>query len=309
MDSKPAYPIAEKRIDELKKARTVFVQTLGLNLLVSVSKLICGFMTNTLSMIADGFHSFLDASSNIIGIIGITISIRPPDDGHPYGHKKFEALAAMAISFVMFLACFNVIIQVYKRVVSGRGALPEAGVVSYMVMVLSIAVNIAVTLYERSKAKTLNSQLLKADSEHTLSDIYVSLSVIVAIFAAQFQLYLIDMVASLVIVIAIFKAGFGIITAHLGSLVDAVALDPELIRRLVLETPGVVSCHKIRSRGMPDHVFVDLHVQVSGDLTVEEAHKISTEVEKVLKEKADGVTDVVVHLEEPLESTNSALTI
>lgn len=304
MVSKQTQSSAENRLGELKQVRTVFVQTLALNLLVSVSKLICGFLTNTLSMIADGFHSFLDASSNIIGIIGITISIRPPDEGHPYGHKKFEAIAAMAISLAMYLACFNVISQFSDRAIFGRGELPSSNLISYLVMLLSIVVNIFVTLYERKKAKELNSQLLKADSEHTLSDIYVSLSVIVAIIAAQFQIYLIDLTVSIIIVIAIFKAGYGIMMTHFGSLVDAVALDPRVIEKLVLDTPGVVSCHKIRSRGMQDHVFVDLHVQVSGELTVEEAHKIACDVETILKEKADGVTDVMVHIEEPLAKTN-----
>lgn len=306
MGSEHPQLIAESRLTELKQARTVFIQTLGLNLIVSFSKLICGFMTNTVSMIADGFHSFMDASSNIIGIIGITISLRPPDDGHPYGHKKFEAIAAMAISFIMFLACFNVVSQVIERVVLGKGAPPSTNYVSYLVMFFSVAVNIGVTIYERRKAKALSSALLKADSEHTLSDIYVSLSVIVAVIAAQFHFYLIDITASLIIVLAIFKAGFGIISTHIGSLVDAAVLDPKLIEKLVLETPGVLSCHKIRSRGMHDHVFVDLHVQVSGTLTVEEAHKISYAVETNLKEKAAGVTDVIVHLEEPLELSNSS---
>ncbi|MBZ0188519.1 MAG: cation transporter, partial [Candidatus Obscuribacterales bacterium] len=92
------------RLDNLRQARGVFWQTLWLNLLVSTSKLICGFYTNTLSMVADGFHSLLDASSNVLGIVGLTISLAPPDEGHPYGHRKFEALAAIGISFLMFLA-------------------------------------------------------------------------------------------------------------------------------------------------------------------------------------------------------------
>ncbi len=294
--------ILDKRLVEMRGARTVFVQTLGLNLLVSIAKLVCGFMTCTLSMIADGFHSLLDASSNVIGIIGLTISIQPADAGHPYGHKKFEALAAMAISFLMFFACFNVISQVFDRVVFGHGTPPKVTAASYIVMVVTVLINIGVTTYERRKAQSLKSPLLRADAAHTLSDIYVSMSVIVAIIAAQFQLYWIDLTASVLIVLAIFRAGYGIILAHLGTLVDAAILDPSFVEKLVLDVPGVLSCHKIRSRGMHDYIFLDLHVQVPGHLTVEEGHKIASAVEAKLKSESEGIMDVTVHIEDPVEA-------
>lgn len=282
----------------LRGARLVFWQTLGLNLLVSAGKLICGFTTNTLSMVADGFHSLLDASSNIIGIVGLTISMKPPDDGHPYGHRKFEAIASIVISFMMFLACFNILSGIFERVALNKPVVPTVGLVSYMVMAVTLVVNIIITTYEKKKAKELNSKLLAADAAHTLSDIFVSTGVVIALVAAQFQIYLVDAIASLFIVGFIFKAGFGIIMSNLGTLVDAAVLDPDYIERIVRSVPGVVSCHKIRSRGMQDHIFLDLHVQVPGHLTVEEGHKIAFAVEAKIKAQAEGVMDVVVHIEE-----------
>lgn len=282
----------------LRGARWVFWQTLALNLLVSIGKLVCGFTTNTLSMVADGFHSLLDASSNVIGIIGLTISMKPPDEGHPYGHRKFEAIASIVISFMMFLACFNILTGVFDRIVLSKSTLPNVGLASYMVMAVTLFVNVVVTIYERRKAKQLSSRLLAADAAHTLSDIFVSMGVVIALVAAQFQVYVVDAIASLLIVGFIFKAGFGIIMSNLGTLVDAAVLDPDFIERVVLAVPGVISCHKIRSRGMQDHVFLDLHVQVPGHLTVEEGHKIAFAVESKIKSQANGVMDVVVHIEE-----------
>jgi cation diffusion facilitator family transporter len=282
----------------LRGARTVFWRTLGLNVLVSAGKLICGFTTNTLSMVADGFHSLLDASSNVIGIVGLTISMKPPDEGHPYGHRKFEAIAAIVISFMMFLACFNILSGIFERIALSKPTVPSVGAVSYAVMAVTVLINILVTTYEKRKAAELKSKLLAADAAHTLSDIFVSLGVVVALIAAQFHFYIIDLLASLVIVAFIFKAGFGIIMSNLGTLVDAAVLDPEFIERIVLSVPGVISCHKIRSRGMQDHIFLDLHVQVPGHLTVEEGHQIAFAVESKIKKQADGVIDVVVHIEE-----------
>lgn len=287
----------QDKVTRLKEARTVFVQTLGLNLLVSFSKLGIGISTNTLSMTADGFHSLLDASSNILGIIGLTISSKPADEGHPYGHRKFEALAAIGISFLMFLACFEVLSEAVKRVMS-QGSAPETTPVSYVVMVACIIINVLVSRYESKKGAELHSRLLEADSKHTLSDVFVSIGVIASLLAVNFKFYFVDVVASLLIVLVIFKAGYEIIQAHLGILVDAVALEPEEVETLVLKVPGVISCHKIRSRGLEDHVFIDLHVQVSGHISVEEGHKIAYQVEELLMKKISGVEDVMVHIEE-----------
>lgn len=250
-------------------------------------------------MVADGFHSLLDASSNVLGIVGLTISLAPPDEGHPYGHRKFEALAAIGISFLMFLAGSEVLKEAMTRIATGSVAPVRVELVSYIVMVASIVISLLVSNYEKRKAVKLNSSILAADAQHTMSDVYASIGVILALLAAQNQFFAIDLIASLIIVVAIFKAGYGIITSNLGTLVDAVALDTTSVSDLVSSVDGVLSCHKIRSRGMQDHIFLDLHVQVPGCLSVEEGHKIAYAVEEKLKQNLEGVVDVVVHIEEP----------
>lgn len=288
----------DDRITNMRRSRGVFVQVLLLNLLVALAKLICGFLSNTLSMVADGFHSLLDAASNVIGVVGLSIAVQPPDKGHPYGHTKFEALAAVAISFMMFLACLNVLSGVFDRVILRSETHPSVSWISYVVMFGSGLVNVLVTAYEKRKAKTLQSRLLLADSEHTLSDLYVSMSVVIALLAAQFHVYIVDVIASIVIVSAIFYAGIGIIRTHLGSLVDAAVLDPREVERLVMQVPNVTSCHKIRSRGMHDHIFVDLRVHVPPHLTVAEAHEVASAIEAGLKEYQSAIIEAVVHVEE-----------
>ena len=252
-------------------------------------------------MVADGFHSMLDSLSNVIGIVGITISLKPPDEGHPYGHQKFEAMAAIAISFMMFLACSHVVTDVIERMTNNSDSLPTVSLTSYLVMAFSLIINIFVTVYERKKSKELQSSLLEADSEHTLSDIFVSLGVVLALISAQFEFYIVDIIASVVIVLAIFKAGYEIVKSNIGSLVDAAMLDTSKVEEIVLSHDKVVSCHKIRTRGMKDYIFLDLHIQVPGDMSVVEAHKISSEVEEKLKSHSYGIVDVVVHIEEALE--------
>jgi len=282
---------------KLRKARRVFFITLALNLAVAGGKLACGFVTGTLSMVADGFHSLLDATSNVVGIAGLTIALKPPDKGHPYGHRKFEAIGSIIISFFMFFASFEVLREAVERIVDGLQAVPQVGPVSYLVMLATMAINIGVSRYESRQGRELKVSLLVADSKHTLSDVFVSLTVIATLIAIQLHWPALDVVASILIVGFILKAGFDIIMSHLGVLVDAAVVDEEAVRELVLNVPGVTGCHKIRSRGSDDHVFVDLHVQVPAHLSIRDAHAISYRVEDELKSAWGGFVDVLVHVE------------
>jgi cation diffusion facilitator family transporter len=286
------------RISELKAARLVLVQTLALNSFIAAAKIVWGFISNTLSMAADGFHSLLDASSNVVGIFGLSISMEPPDEGHPYGHRKFEALSAIAISFFMFMACFQVLSRIIERILSTSSKPPEVSSVSYLIMIGTAVINYLVSKYEAKQGAEFRSELLLADSKHTMSDLFVTGTVLVALVAVQLKAPALDVVASLIIVAFIFKAGYDIIIIHLGPLVDAAILAPDLVEKLVLEVPGVKSCHRIRSRGMKGHIFLDLHVQVPKHLSIEEAHQISFLVEDRLKSAVIGIADVLVHLED-----------
>lgn len=287
-----------ERVKQLEEARHVFIVTLGLNLLVSVSKLSWGLMSKSLSMTADGLHSLLDASANVVGIIGISISAKPPDKGHPYGHRKFEALAAICISFLMFLASYEVLSESARRLASRDLVMPEVSFASYAIMISTAIINLFVSKYEEKRGKELKSPLLIADSQHTMSDVFVTAAVLISLLAVQIKYPLADIVVSGFVVLAILKAGFGIISANMGSLVDASIIDPEFIAKVVMSVPGVKACHRIRSRGLVDSVFIDLHIQVAPELSIQEAHEISTRVETAIKQQAGGVVDVLVHTEE-----------
>lgn len=288
---------------KLHNTRLIFLQVFGINLCISLAKLVCGFLTNTLSMVADGFHSILDTISNLIGIAGISTSLKPPDDKYPYGHKKFEALAAIAISFMMFTASLHVFTEVVDRYLEPEGKHPEVGLLSYVVIVGSIIVSYFVHKYEEKKAHELDSSLLEADAKHTLSDVLTSLAVVAALIGAQLKLYFVDGIASLAVVYFILKAGYEIIISHMGPLVDAAVHDTKTIAEIAIEVPGVVGVHKIRSRGAKDQSYIDMHIEVSGDLTVREGHLIASQVEQTLMQKLSGLAEVIVHLDEPQSET------
>lgn len=284
----------------LKAARRVFIITLALNLLVSLGKLFWGYHSHTLSMIADGFHSLLDALANVVGVISLGFSMKPADHDHPYGHRKFEAIASILIAVFIFMTCFEIAQATVQRLWSAHAEpAPSVSAPGYLIMLGTLLINGAVTLYERKKGRELGNDLLSADAQHTLSDCLVSLSVVGSMAAVQLGFSWADPLLALLVALIILKVGLDMLRIHFSALTDEAVLDPAEVHELVLAVPGVLDCHKIRSRGMRDHVFIDLHIQVNPTLTVKQAHEISYAVEAHLEAAYQGrVNDVLVHIEE-----------
>jgi cation diffusion facilitator family transporter len=282
-------------IHRLKKVQRVLIIVLFLNLFVAFAKIIYGTLSGTLSMTADGYHSLFDGVSNIVGLVGSFIAARPPDKEHPYGHQKYETLASIFIALLLIYVGFEIFRNALDRFLI-RG-IPEVTAISFLVMLGTMCINYLVTRYEHGKGVSLRSQVLIADSMHTKSDIYVSLSVIAGLVAIKLGFPLLDPLIALLISFLIFRAGFRIMGESSKILLDISRLEEEEICRLVLGVEGVLGCHKIRTRGGMGGVWIDMHVLVQADMSLEEAHLISHRVSKLLKAEYRDVTDVVVHLE------------
>ncbi len=280
------------------KIRWVLIYILFLNWGVAAAKLVYGWVTRSASMTADGFHSFSDGSSNIIGLIGIWISSRPIDETHPYGHKKFETLTSIGISILLFLLCFNVVREGILRFL--HPVVPQVNVSSFLVMGITLAINIAVMTYENRMGIVLKSDILISDALHTRADILTSISVIITLIAVKFGYPILDPIASLMIAGFIGYAAVDILKESSRVLSDGVAIPIQEIKKVVLSIKGVEECHQIRSRGRGDDIHIDLHVLVNPEMDVHRAHHLSYAIENKIKRDFRGVTDVVVHIE-PLE--------
>jgi cation diffusion facilitator family transporter len=277
------------------KIRWVLIFVLFLNWGVAGAKLFYGWLTYSASMTADGFHSFSDGSSNIIGFIGIWIASQPIDDSHPYGHKKFETLTSIGISVLLFLLCFNVVREGILRFL--HPVVPQVNVSSFLVMGITLAINIAVMTYENRMGIVLKSDILISDALHTRADILTSISVIITLIAVKFGYPILDPIASLMIAGFIGYAAINIVKESSRVLSDGVAIPNDEIKRLVLSIRGVEECHQIRSRGRSDDIHIDLHVLVDPEMHMHRAHHLSYAIENKIKRDFRGVTDVVVHME------------
>ena len=198
----------------MAEVRHVLWIVLLLNLLVALAKFFYGLATNSHSMQADGIHSVFDSMGNVVGLVGITLALRPADEGHPYGHFKFETYASMVIGVLLIVAAFEVGSSAISALISGDHN-ASVTVVSYVVMVGTLCINIGVTTYERRAGKRLNSDILLADASHTLSDAMVSIGVIVGLVLIQLGFAIADSVMALVVMVAILYTAFDVLLFRL----------------------------------------------------------------------------------------------
>ncbi len=277
--------------------RRLLIAILLLNWGVAVAKMVYGHITSSVSMFADGVHSLSDGSSNIIGLIGIGVAARPRDVSHPYGHRKYETLASMAIAVALFLVAFRLMSDSVHKLIHQELIAPKATVLSFVVMGITLLVNIWVVRYEMSKGRELNSDFLIADSLHTGSDILASVMVVVSLVSVRLGLPIIDVIAGMIIALLIGYVGVGILRSTSRVLTDYAVINSQDINEALSDLKDVVGCHRIRTRGRADDIHVDLHITVDRNMTVGKSHDLATVIEKRIREKFQGVTDVMVHIE------------
>ena len=290
----------EGAADRTRAVRRVLWWVLALNVLVAVAKLAYGMLIDSVAVTADGFHSLFDGASNIIGLLGLGLAARPADRDHPYGHGKYETFASASIGALLLLAAWRVGSASVTRLMD-PGAGPAVDAVSFVVMLVTLGVNIVVTTMERRAAVRLGSQVLAADASHTASDVLVTLGVIGGLAAVRLGYPVADPLLGLLVTVFIVRAAIRVLRPATGALADTAEVEPEDVTAVVLGVEGVLGCHDIRSRGTGSEVYVDLHVQVDPGISVREGHEIAERVERAVHDAFDDVVDVIAHLE-PLDA-------
>ncbi len=275
--------------------RVLFYIMLG-NFLVATIKIVLGSSCGSHSLFADGIHSLTDGSANIVGAIGIWFSAKPIDKQHPYGHRKFEILASLAIGVMLIVMAIELLLGAVSSLKMQN--IPNIDVVDVLMLMLTICVNILISSIEFHCGKKLESSVLVADAIHTRSDILVSGTVLSGMIGMALGLpFWIDFVISIGVVIVIFMSAFEIMKNCIDILVDTAMVDGNEVREILMNLPEVWDVHKIRSRGDKKQIFIDLHVIISPEEDVIFSHKISHDVESLLKKHYGENTQVCVHVE------------
>jgi cation diffusion facilitator family transporter len=266
---------------------------LALNAVVAAAKLITGVITGSVAMIADGFHSTVDAASNVVGLVGLRLATRPPDEDHPYGHRRFETLATLGIGGLLLMAAWEIVQTTLDRVLNGHT--PEVTTVSFVIMLSTMALNGFVIFYERRQGNRLKSEILLADASNTTADLYVSLSVLISLVVVRLGFPWIDVVAALLIVGVIARTSFRIIGQTSSVLADRQILDPKAISQLIGDIPGVEETTRVRSRGTEEAVYVDIDTRIKPAVTTDHAYAIARAIKERIREAYPEVEEIQVN--------------
>ena len=276
------------------ETRKVLYIILFLNIVVLGVKIVSAALTSSLSIWGDSAHSAGDALNNIVGIAVMRFAIQPPDKQHPYGHGKFETLAAFGIVIFLVVACVEIIQSSILRLLHPVN-LPLFKKEIVVLLLLTLIVNLFVWLYERNKGKVLGSDLLIADSSHTASDVLITFSVLASQFFIAKKFFWIDPIVAILISVCIARAAFEIFKHTVPILVDEVWIEPAKIKKSALQVNGVLSCYDVYSRKSPYRAFIECKIKVQPK-DLYSAHKLADEVEEKLKNDF-GECKVNVHVE------------
>lgn len=279
-----------------RKVRSILILEGLANLIVLVAKTTVGLYTGSSAILSDALHSLTDLFNNVFAFIISRVSSSPPDQSHPYGHRKFETLAVFVLATLLSVVAVEVVIRAFERI----GDPISHSRWGLIVMLGVLVVNIAISSWENYWAKRLNSDLLKADARHTFSDVLVTIGVIVGWQMAARGYPIIDFIFAIFVSALVFYLAFQLFRKCIPILVDEAAVDQNKVAETIEQFEDVIKIERLRSRTIGQETFADVVVTVRGNMSTEESHKVADLIEEELLEKF-GIHDVVVHIE-PMRS-------
>ena len=285
-------------IDFEKTATRVSAVSIAGNAALSLFKMIAGVFAHSGAMISDAVHSASDVLSSIIVIVGVKLSVREADKEHPYGHERFECVAAIVLAVILAVTGLLIGYRALVSIEAGNGIQPIPGLLALIAAAVSIVVKEAMYWYTRYYGRRLNSPSLMANAWHHRSDALSSVGALIGIAGARLGHPVMEPIASLVICLFILKAAYDIFRDAMGKMVDR-ACDPETEKQLtdcVLSQTEVLGIDRLRTREFGSRIYVDLEIRLDGTLSLYEAHGIAEQVHDRIEREFPSVKHIMVHV-------------
>ena len=286
--------------DEFQRVayKVSFVTIIG-NILLSVMKLIAGFIAHSNAMISDAIHSASDVFSTFVVIIGIKLASKKADKEHPYGHERLECVAAIVLSMVLFITGFGIGAAALKNITSGDyNNIVVPGILALVAAIVSIVSKEAMYWYTRYNAKRIDSSALMADAWHHRSDAFSSIGALIGIAGARLGFPIMDSIASLIIFVFIIKAAYDIFKDAIDKMVDHACDDDTVnhIRECVMKHEDVLGIDMLQTRIFGNKIYVDLEISTDGSYTLSKAHTIAESVHDDIEKSFPKVKHIMVHV-------------
>jgi len=278
------------------------VTNLGIitNMALFIIKLIVGFLSGSMALIADGIHSLSDTTTDVAVLLGIHLGSKEPDRSHPYGHGRAETFSAGFIALILFFVGSAMIYYAAVDIAKGNVTIPHTAVL--IVAIVSIIAKELLYRVTKRVAILTYSTALYANAWHHRSDAFSSVAVVIGFISLKFGFDYGDQIAAVAVGLMIILVGIRIIVDCLRELTEG-AVDSETIghiRDIIGANSSIRQWHKLRSRTVGREVFLDLHILVDPDLTITTAHKIAENLENALHEQIDRPVNITVHIEPDL---------
>jgi cation diffusion facilitator family transporter len=282
-----------------KETKRVTIIGMLVNIILTAIKIIIGYLANSSSVVADGIHSLSDVSTDVAILVGVKYWNEPPDAEHPYGHRRIETMISVFIGLSLLGASIFLGYGAIIKLRTGTFVVPDS--IALIAAIISIILKEWLFHWTYKTGKKIKSQAVIANAWHHRSDCFSSIPVAISIALATYnrEWAFLDPVATLAVCAFIVQAAYQILIPALKELSDRGADKAVLkeIKEIVLQVEGVKSVHAVRSRYHGNELYVDLHIQVDGELSVREGHYISGAAKAQLIEKGPDIVDVLIHLE------------
>ena len=290
--------MAEKKVEEFQTAATrVSLVSMITNVILTLLKLAAGLLAHSGAMISDAVHSASDIFSGLIVLLGVKISTKEPDEQHPYGHERYECVAALLLSGILAVVGGAIGIGAVKDIISGKTA-EIPGLLALIAAVVSIAVKESLFWYTRGYAKKYRSTALHAEAWHQRSDALSSIGALIGIAGARMGVPVMEPIASLIIALFILRVAIRIFKEAIDQMVDHSCNEEaeEAFRTTALEQPGVMGVELLRTRMFGNRVYVDLEIAADPNLTLAAAHEIAEDVHDAIEKTFPEVKHIMVHV-------------
>lgn len=279
-------------------AMVVSVNSIIGNLILSLGKLIAGFMAQSAAMISDGIHSASDVFGTLIVMAGVKFSNKASDEEHPYGHERLECVAAIILATILTMIALLIGYSGYEKISADVADLVVPGQMALWAAVISIVVKEAMFWYTRNAAKKIHSGALMAEAWHHRSDALSSIGAFIGILGARMGYPLLDPIASMVISVMILYAAYEVFKDAMEKMVDQSCDEATnaTMRGLVLRVPGVEHVDSLHTRLFGNRIYVDIEITVLDTLSLLEAHHIAETVHTAIEANFPLVKHCMVHV-------------
>ena len=287
----------DQKSGEARAIRVSVVTILG-NVVLTILKLAAGLVAHSGAMVSDAVHSASDVLSTFVVIAGVKLAGKEADREHPFGHERFECMAAILLASMLAVTGLGIGWTGVGNILGGADALPIPGRVALAAAVLSIVSKEAMYWYTRAAAKKIDSSALMADAWHHRSDALSSVGSFIGILGARLGLPVLDPVASVVICLFILKAAFDIFRDAISKMLDTACSDEveAQMREVVLAQDGVLGVDRLQTRLFGDRIYVEIDIAADGSTPLSQAHESATMVHDAIEEQFPKVKHCMVHV-------------